>query len=166
MQYKLGDFVVHPNHGVGKIVRIEEKQFFEAEPSLYYEISIRNGTVWVPVKEASAADLRTVVKKKDLSHFRNYLKSPPIVLDTDYRKRQAEISARLREGTFEIMCEVVRDLTAHSWKKPLSEGDAALLHKVQENLCYEWSVAEGIPLEDAHREVETILLEAREAFSE
>jgi len=54
MTFKVGDTVVHPQHGVGQVVNLENREF---EPGMirgYYEVSIQGGgTIWVPQEPPS-----------------------------------------------------------------------------------------------------------------
>jgi CarD family transcriptional regulator len=164
MPYNVGDLVVHPAHGVGQIVRQELKRFTpQAEASLYYEISIEKGVVWVPVEPHEANGLRPLVKPGALPQFRNILRARPVVLNQDRRLRQLELNTRLKPGTFQAMCEVVRDLTARSWKSSLGDTDVALLRRVQDHLYREWAMVEGVSVMEVTQDVQALLEEARQA---
>jgi RNA polymerase-interacting CarD/CdnL/TRCF family regulator len=95
MDFKLDDWIVHPKHGVGRVVKLEMRQFAAGIEALYYEISIPNGTVWVQV-DALSSGLRKVTTKGNLAKYRDILKSRPKKLTAEYRKRQAELADRLR----------------------------------------------------------------------
>ncbi|MGH2521776.1 MAG: CarD family transcriptional regulator [Anaerolineales bacterium] len=164
MEFKIGDLIVHPAHGVGHIVRLEQKQFFGDEERLYYEVATQKSTVWVPVEASEASGIRQLTPKPDLARYRRLLKSRPDPLNQDNRQRQLEISSRLKQGSFQILCEVVRDLTAHGWRKPLSESNAASLRRARESLYEEWAAAEGVSIAEATQEVEALLNEAKQAF--
>ena len=49
MKFDIGDKVVHPQHGVGYVANLEEKQFEPNAPRTYYVIIIPDTTLWVPV---------------------------------------------------------------------------------------------------------------------
>ena len=164
MEFKAGDYVVHPAYGVGSILRLEEKQLAETEMRLYYVLAVEHSTVWVPVKSNGAIGLRGVTPKNELEQYRRVLKSKPAALDRDHHKRRFEISERLKQGSFRAICETARDLTAFGWNKPLNDVDAGLLQKVRDNLCREWAAAEGVTVADASREVDDLLLAARQAY--
>jgi CarD family transcriptional regulator len=164
MSFKVGDSVVHPAYGVGQIVGLEAKRFFEADTGMYYEVAMQNGTVWVPAEMREMNHLRALTAKRDLAHYRGILKSRPTPLNQDHRQRQLELAGRLRQGAFQDMCEVVRDLTARSWRKPLREVEVASLRRARERLCQEWAAAEGVSMTEATHEVDALLLEARAAF--
>jgi len=165
MQFNVGDVVVHPAHGVGRIVKLEEKRLFGAEARLYYELSTAKSTVWVPVEGNLTAALRPVTSKNALAHYRNLLKSRSAALDKDHRQRNLELNARLKDGSFQAVCAVIRDLTAHGWKTPLNDGDAALLRKTRENCYQEWAAAAGVQVTQASQEIEALLAEARQKYS-
>lgn len=158
MQFKVGDFVVHPVYGVGLIVKIAEKRLSEMEAPLYYEITLPRRTVWIPVKAQAAIGLRLVTAKRDLDQYRALLKSPPVPLDNAQpQRRHEELSRRLKQGTFPVMCEIVRDLTASAWQRPLGATAKAILKKAEEKLYQEWATAAEISIAEAMKEVETLL---------
>jgi CarD family transcriptional regulator len=161
MDFKIGDYVVHPAYGVGQVERLEERRFTGADARLYYKIDIANGTVWVPVQTDQPIRLRPITTKVELARYRKLLVKEPIPLNPDHRERQQELSERLKSGSFKTMCEVVRDLTARSWEKSLNEADSSSLRKAREALCQEWAASKGISLTDADQEVEALLVEAR-----
>lgn len=165
MAFKVDDWVVHPKHGVGRVVKIENRQFGSGTAQPYYEISLPNGTVWVPV-EASSCGLRKLTAKDDLARYRNVLKSRPATLNADHRQRQIELTDRLRQGSLQARCEVVRDLSALGWYKPLGEGNAALLRVAHQVLYQEWAMADGVSLSEATHEVEALLQEGKSMYKE
>lgn len=166
MPFQVDDQVVHPGHGTGHIVGLVTKRFFDAEARLYYEIAIQNSTVWVPVDSGPADGLRLVTPKRELARFRNILRSRPAPLTADQRQRRLDLQTQLRTGSLQAVCEVVRDLTAHGWRKPLREAEAATLRKAREGLCQEWAAAEGVSVQRAAEEVDALLLEGRQAYLE
>jgi RNA polymerase-interacting CarD/CdnL/TRCF family regulator len=147
MLFNVGDWVVHPLHGVGQVIGVERKPLAQ-EAQLYYEIAIVKGTLWVAV-EMPPAGLRGVTTKGDLPRYRTVLKSAPGLLNKDYHQRRGE---------------VVRDLTAYGWLKGLSEVDAGLLRRAHDSLCQEWATAEAVTVVEAAQEVEALLREARQVY--
>jgi RNA polymerase-interacting CarD/CdnL/TRCF family regulator len=163
MAFKVDDWVVHPQHGVGRVVKLEMRQFVAGSEELYYEISIPNGTVWVQV-DASSGSLRKVITKEDLAKYRDILKSRPKKLTADYRKRHTELTDRLSMGSLKARCEVVRDLSALAWYKPLGERNSGLLRHAHQVLYQEWAVANGVSLSEATKEVLALLQEGKSLY--
>ena len=159
MEFKSGDDVVHPDYGVGNIVRLEDRQLAESVMRQYYVLAFGNMLVWSPVQANAASPLRRVTARQDLDHYRTLLKSRPTPLDRDYRKRRLDLQEHLAHGSFQEVCEVVRDLTALGWYKPIGEVDASVLKRARTMLWQEWATSTSQPLPAAIREV-TDLLEA------
>jgi len=164
MPFKAGDSIVHPAYGVGSIVRVEEKRLVEDQPRWYYVVVVDKSTLWVPVDENNAAGLRVVTPKKELDRYRAVLRGRPGALERDHNKRRTLIHERVKLGSFQNLCEAVRDLSAQSWKRPLSEADLTLLQRLSHSLYREWAVSAGVSLPDATAEVQALLQEAKQAY--
>lgn len=164
MAFQIDQQVVHPAHGVGRVVGLVTRRFAEATARQYYEIALVRSTVWVPVAADPDIGLRSLTPENELAHYRAVLKSRPSPLIPDHRQRHLELASRLRPGLFQNLCEVVRDLSARGWIKPLNEKDAVALRKTRDGLCQEWAATTGISVTDATDEVEALLREGRIAY--
>ncbi len=164
MPFKAGDSIVHPTYGVGTIMRLEEKRLAEDKPRWYYVVVVDKSTLWVPVDENNVAGLRTVTPKKDLDRYRAVLKGRPGTLERDHNKRRMFINERVKLGSFQSLCEAVRDLSAQSWKHPLGESDLTLLQRLSHSLYREWAAAANVSLPDATAEVEALLQDAKQSY--
>ena len=156
-QFKVGDFVVHPVYGVGHIVQIEGRQFSEKAVRQYYKVILPKLTLWIPVEAQASIGLRLVTARSDLDQYRNLLKSQPVPLKHNHAQRHVELASRLKEGSFQVMCEVVRDLTLSGWQKPLGRSDAVILQKTRERLLQEWAASTGVSTTEASKEINTLL---------
>jgi CarD family transcriptional regulator len=131
MEIKHGDYVVHPTFGVGCVETIEDREIGEQGRRTFYRLAFDKMTVWVPVQPPMSSGLRPVTPLNDLGQYYTLLRSQPVALENDFRLRQIELDKRLKQGTFQALCEVVRDLSATPWLKSLSSFDAALLKKTR-----------------------------------
>ncbi len=164
MLFKAGDYIVHPMYGVGSIMRLEEKRLAEDQPRQYYVVAVDKSTLWVPVDENNTAGLRAVTSKRELDHYRAVLKGQPDALERDHNKRRLLLNERVKRGSFQSLCEVVRDLSAQGWKRPLSEADMSLLQRLSLSLYREWAAAAEVSLPEATAEVQALLQEAKKDF--
>jgi len=162
MPIKVGDQIIHPRHGLGQVTSLAVKQFVEGEKRPFYEISFPGSTLWVPL-DLSSSGIRKLTVKSEIADCRRLLQTPAKPLNSDPRLRQPELSDHLKEGTLSARCEVVRDLTASSWHKPLSGRMASFLKVTQDVLCQEWAAVEEISLGEAASEIETLLETGRQA---
>lgn len=165
MAVKINDWAVHPQHGVGRVTKLEMRRFPAGPKRLYYNFEIPTGTVWVPV-EGLAGGLRGVTAKADLDRYRKLLKSCPAPLDRNHRQRLAELKERQRDNSFDAKCKLVRDLSALGWRKELNESNSAVLRSAREAVCEEWAVVEGLSLSNATQEVMSLLADGKKAYLE
>jgi RNA polymerase-interacting CarD/CdnL/TRCF family regulator len=163
-RFKIGDQVIHAAYGLGRIVNMQTKQLFAGEAQLYYEVVTAKNTVWVPVDSATATTLRPITGKADLAHFSQVLRAKPMPMSEDRRQRQISLNERLKPGSFGVMCEVVRDLTALSWRKPLRDADAELLRRVHDTLSQEWAVAADLSPYAADQQIDALIGESKQAY--
>ena len=164
MSFKVGDFVVHPIHGVGHIVQIEKKRFSEEGTRLYYKVTLPKSTIWVPVEAQATIGLRLVTTKSELDHYRDLLKNHPAPPSDNHAQRHAKITLRLKEGSFQVLCEVVSDLTMAGWQKPLGRSDAAMLQKTRDKLLEEWAASAGVSTTEAMEEIDALLMTNQPAY--
>ena len=155
--FEIGERVVHPQHGVGQVVRLEDKEFERGRSRRYYEIDIPGGsTVWVPVEQSNSG-LRRLARKQDLNQCREILKAKPLPLTEDGKVRQSVLVDHLRQGTIAAQCEVVRDLSAFVSHKPAYGTMPAFLEAMLRVLSQEWAIVEEIPVPEAMIEISSLL---------
>jgi RNA polymerase-interacting CarD/CdnL/TRCF family regulator len=107
--------------------------------------------------DLTTSGIRKLSAKSEIASCRRVLKSLAEPLSDDYRLRQTELKDHLKEGTLTARCEVVRDLTAFGWHKPLSGSIAVFLQTTLDVLCQEWAAVEKITAEEAAIEIQTLL---------
>ena len=155
--FEIGDRVVHPQHGVGQIVKLEDREFERGKSRRYYEIEIPGGsTVWVPV-DLPNSGLRSLARRSELIHCREILTARPRPLTEDGRVRQTELVARLKQGTIAAQCEVVRDTSAFVAHKPSYGALTAFSEAMLRVLSQEWAAVEGITISEAVAEISSLL---------
>ena len=166
MTFNIGDQVVHPQHGVGQVVKLEDREFGSGVSQRYYEVSIKSAgsTLWVPLDSPSYG-LRKLAGKREIKDCRNVLSARPVPLTDDARSRQSNLADRLKEGTIQVQCEVVRDLYAFGEHKSLYGTIAGFFRQTQNVLCEEWALVEGITLPEAFQEVNSLLEKSRKTVS-
>ena len=165
MKLEVGDRVVHPQYGVGQVVKLDEREFEPGVMRQYYEIAIPGSTLWVPL-DMPTFGLRKLTVKSEITRCRKILESAPNPLVEDARLRQSNLAARLKQGSIRAHCEVVRDLSAYGAHRPLSGTIAAFLRVTQEVLSQEWATVEGITVSEAVFEISLLLEKSRQTMRE
>jgi CarD family transcriptional regulator len=166
MSFNIGDHVVHPQHGVGEVVNLADREFEPGMVRSYYEISISgSSTVWVP-RQPPSFGLRKLADRREIERCRQILASQPAPLNGDARSRQSDLANRLKQGTIRTECEIVRDLYAHGEHRSAYGTIAGFFRQTQNVLCQEWAWVEGVTLSEALQEVNSLLEKSRETVSE
>lgn len=166
MKFKVGELVVHPQHGVGQVVALNEKEFTPGSKQQYYEISIPEGsTVWVPI-DSTVSGLRRLAHKSEVSDCRLILGASPSPLLQDARYRQAEQATRLKQGTLQAQCEVVRDLYAFGEHRSMQGTIGTFYQALRDVLCQEWAFVEGITSAQAVLEIDILLKKSRDTLKQ
>jgi len=162
MNFRVGDQVIHPRHGLGQVTGLAVKQFVEGEKRPFYEIAFPGSTLWVRLDLANTR-IRRLTVKSEVASCRRVLQAAAAPLNVDFRSRQIELKEHLEEGTLTARCEVVRDLNAFGWHKPLNGATAVFLHTALEVLYQEWAAVEGITPVEASAEIQSLLEKGKQA---
>jgi len=162
MMFNIGEQVVHPQHGVGEVVKLENRAFGSGVTRRYYEVSIPStgSTLWVPL-DPPGYGLRKLAERSEIELCRVILASLPEPFTDDPRTRQASLMKRLKQGTIRAQCEVVRDLYAFGEHKSSYGSMGGFFRQTQNVLCEEWALVEGVTLEKAAQEVSVLLDKSR-----
>ena len=156
--FKIGDKVVHPYHGAGKVIDIEEKRFLEGGGRYYIiDLVACDGVVMVPIDKVQKIGLRRVSGSRDISRAMNILTSTPDNLPNDHRERQARAEEKLKTGDLIKVTEVVRNLAWRDHQKGLTMADSKLYRRAQTFLASELALAKGIELQEAMEQLQIAL---------
>ena len=109
--FKIGERVVYPSHGVGEIVEIESQMIADTKLEVYV-ISFPQDkmTLRVPVSRAAISGLRTLVNQSDVTEVYNILQGKPKRGNKMWSRRAQEYEAKINSGEISAIAEVVRDL--------------------------------------------------------
>ena len=155
MEFKIGDKVVYPNHGIGIIEKISERL---AGPSLdkFYclRLMVNDSTVMVPMENTVQVGLRRVISKKEISGIYGILKGGHIPVTRDWKGRYQENSDKMRTGHIHEVAEVLKSLTVLSNKKSLSYRERRMLDKARYLIVSEMAEVEKIPEEKVEAKVD------------
>ncbi len=148
LAFRKGDTVMHWTYGLGKIIKLENRQLL-GQKTLYYAVQVGDMTVWVPADEHLDQRLRKPSSKAQLRKLRLLLSKPGITLPIDRHERKTILQDLLRDGRAESLCRVIRSLIGFSKIHPLNDNDQALLKRAQTALLAEWGHALSVPPDQA-----------------
>ncbi len=156
--YKIGQSVVYPMHGVGKIDAIQKKKVL-GKTAKYYVIKIMQGNIkiMVPVDKADEIGVRAVINKREVSKVLNILKNKGGKLESDWKTRYQSNTDKIKTGSIYEIAEVVRDLYRRNKEKELSLMEKKMYENALHQIITEISIAKNIKYEEAEKIVNKIL---------
>jgi CarD family transcriptional regulator len=109
--FKVGDHLVYPTHGVGKVTDIESTEVAGTKVTLYVLYFEREKmTLRVPVTRAIAVGLRKLASQDQIGKAISTLKSRPKAARGMWSRRATEYGQKINSGNILLIAEVVRDL--------------------------------------------------------
>jgi CarD family transcriptional regulator len=149
MRYSVGDRVVHPHHGPGRVASIERKELLDGAKR-YYVIDIPDQalTVQVPVQRVEELGLRPAMLPSSLPEVLSTLRSKPRRLPDNFKERQEQVGEKLSTGKVMQVARVVRDLCWHRDRAHLTRRDMDLLKQGQGMLAAEIALVSGDDVSD------------------
>lgn len=162
MDYAIGQTIVHPAHGAGKIINVEKIKL-DDRPQEYYVLRFADKqlTVRVPFKRANIVGLRQIMTKEKVKQVLSTLRKEPQLLPKDHKKRQKKLEALIFSGYPVKIAEAVRELTwRRRSKKNLGLEDQRLLDHGRNLLVQEVALAMKNEDHEAEQVIDTALDEA------
>jgi len=155
VQFKVGDKVVYPNHGLGIIEQIEKRSIGEkVEEFLRLRIVGNDSMVMVPRGNTANVGLRPIVSRKEIENVFDVLKDNKIKVFDDWKGRFQENSDKMRTGSITEVALVFKSLTHLSMQKNLSYRERRMLDRARYLIVSEIAEVEKMKTEDVEVKVD------------
>jgi CarD family transcriptional regulator len=158
MEFKTGDFVVYPTHGVGKVLGTETEEIAGTELALLV-INFEHDrmTLRIPVTKAQNSGLRRLSSRKQMDVALTKLKGRARVRRTMWSRRAQEYEAKINSGDPVSIAEVIRDLRRNSSQADQSYSERQMYQAALDRLAREFAAIEKIDEETATSRLEKIM---------
>jgi CarD family transcriptional regulator len=154
-EFKIGDKVVYPNHGLGIIEQIEKRSMGDRmEEFLTLRIVANDSTVMVPRSNTTNVGLRRVVTKKEVEEVFDVLKDTKITLYDDWKGRFQENSDKMRTGAITEVARVFKSLSHLAIQKNLSYRERRMLDKAKYLIVSEIAEVERLTVEQVESKID------------
>ena len=155
MQFKIGDKVVYPNHGVGVIEQIMAASSSGVDNTFYQlRILSNDSTVLVPTTNTTQVGLRKVLSRKDVDKVFKVLRTGKIEITNDWKGRFQENSDKMRTGDIFEVALVLKNLTYLSKSKNLSYRERKMLDKSKYLIVSEIAEVANLPEDQIEAKVD------------
>ncbi|OLD64658.1 MAG: hypothetical protein AUI47_04940 [Acidobacteria bacterium 13_1_40CM_2_68_5] len=154
-EFKIGDKVVYPNHGLGVIEQIEKRATGDrVEEFLTLRIVANDSTVMVPRSNTANVGLRRVVTRKEVEEVFDVLKDTKITLYDDWKGRFQENSDKMRTGSITEVARVFKSLSHLALQKNLSYRERRMLDKAKYLIVSEIAEVERMPVDQVEAKID------------
>ncbi len=111
LAFKIGELVVYPAHGVGKITAIEEQEIAGSKLELYIvDFEREKLRLKVPTNRAEQKGMRRLADRGLIEHAMKVIRGRARIKRTMWSRRAQEYDAKINSGDLIAVAEVVRDL--------------------------------------------------------
>jgi len=164
-EFRKGDFVVYPVHGVGLIVGVEEamvpalNKTMKPESVKLYKISFENDRMIlkVPVSKAEVSGLRRLSSKDRMKEAMATLQGRSRVRRVMWSRRAQEYETKINSGDPVAIAEVLRDLHRGTEQPEQSYSERQIYQSALDRLARELAAIEKIDHGKAAEKLEVVL---------
>ena len=111
LAFSVGDYVVYPKHGVGRVMELQNEEIAGMQLELYVlRFEKERMTLRVPTNKVESIGMRKLSSDKALKEAIDTLKGKPKVKRTMWSRRAQEYEAKINSGEIVLIAEVTRDL--------------------------------------------------------
>ena len=145
-QFKVGEKVVYPAHGVGVIEGIQTQGRVGTERKFYMlRILDSDMTIMIPTENVSAVGLRRIIGKDMVAKVYKILRDKKVEIDQQtWNRRYREYTEKIKTGSVLEIAKVLRDLFVLKGDKELSFGERKMLDTARNLLVKELAIAEVV----------------------
>ena len=159
IDFEVGDNVVYPHHGAGKVVKKEDKNILgEVRQYLTIKILHNDMTVMVPCENAGKAGLRRVIDEETVQKVLAVLSDDVSEMPKNWNRRFKHNRDKIKTGDIYELAEVVRNLAIREQDKGLSTGEKQMYTRAKKILASELMYALEKTEDEAEEHLDNILL--------
>src|SRR6516225_10738516 len=158
IEFEIGDNVVYPHHGAGKVIRKEKKEILgERREYLTIKILHNDMTVMVPTENAALAGLRRVIDEYTVKKVLAVLQDECSEMPKNWNRRFKHNRDKIKTGDIYELAEVVRNLAIRESQKGLSTGEKQMFTRTKKILASELMYALDKDEEEAENYLDELL---------
>ena len=159
--YSIGDNVVYPHHGAGKVLKKEVKEVLgEKREYLTIKILHNDMTVMVPCENAAKAGLRRVIDDEAVQKVLSVLRDDVSQMPKNWNRRFKHNRDKIKTGDVYELAEVVRNLAIRESEKGLSTGEKQMYTRAKKILASELMYALEMEEGEAEEHLDSLIAEA------
>ena len=160
MEFEIGQSVVYPHHGAGKVLRKEMKEVLgESREYLTIKILHNDMTVMVPTQNAAVAGLRPIIDEETVKKVTAVLLDDCSEMPQNWNRRFKHNRDKIKTGDIYELAEVVRNLALREAEKGLSTGEKQMYTRAKKILASEFMYALDMDEAQVDEHLHSLLIE-------
>ena len=164
IEYEVGDQVVYPHHGAGKVLKKELKDVLgERREYLTIKILHNDMTVMVPTENADRAGLRRVIDEEAIERVLSVLRDDVSTMPKNWNRRFKHNRDKIKTGDVYELAEVVRNLAIREADKGLSTGEKQMYTRAKKILASELMYALEMEEGEAEEHIDRLIEDSHAA---
>jgi CarD family transcriptional regulator len=158
MAFKVGELVVYPAHGVGKITNIEEQEIAGAKLELYIvDFEKEKLRLKVPTNRAEQKGMRHLADRLMIDAAMKVIRGRARIKRTMWSRRAQEYDAKINSGDLISVAEVIRDLYRSERQPEQSYSERQLFEQALGRFARELAAVRKVDEDQCIKELEDYL---------
>ena len=156
--FSVGDHVVYPAHGVGRITGIDERAVGDQTLQMFV-VSFEKDkmTLMVPTHKVESAGMRRLSSRETMDAAITTLRGRARQRRVMWSRRAQEYEAKLNSGDPVAIAEVVRDLHRNVGQPDQSYSERQMYEAALDRLAREFAAVDNADTEQAANKLEDVL---------
>ncbi len=164
--FDVGDYVVYPKHGVGRVIELQSQEIAGMALELYVlRFEKEKMTLRVPTNKVESVGMRKLSSDKTMQEAMITLRGKPKIKRTMWSRRAQEYEAKINSGELVSIAEVVRDLFRPEDAPEQSYSERQIFEAATSRLARELAAVEQTDEKAAAEKILDILRKYAPAFA-
>ncbi len=156
--FAVGDHVVYPAHGVGRITGIDERAVADQTLQMFVVAFEKDKmTLLVPTNKVDSAGMRRLSSRETMDAAISTLRGRARTRRVMWSRRAQEYEAKLNSGDPVAIAEVVRDLHRNVGQPDQSYSERQMYEAALDRLAREFAAVDNTDTEQAATKLEDVL---------
>jgi CarD family transcriptional regulator len=156
--FKIGEQIVYPAHGVGRVTNIEEQEIAGVKLELYIvDFEKEKLRLKVPTNRAEQKGMRRLADRALVEHAMKVIRGRARIKRTMWSRRAQEYDAKINSGDLIAVAEVVRDLYRSDRQPEQSYSERQLFEQALLRFARELAAVRKVDDDQCVKELEEFL---------
>ena len=140
LRFKVGDWIVHDNYGVGEVVDIMDRDL-DGQRDTYFKVSAAEIEYFLPSDKADADHIKTIRSQKEFDQALEIISEPPDLMSEPSHRNKRVITERWLDGSLAARAALIRDLNGRNHTKELNYDEKRTFEKAEKFFITEWIIS-------------------------